>query len=83
MEILTRRIPYEGNDLIFVCNSVSLGELSLVPQIKEEATEKEYPDMLVSLLEMCLEYDPEKRPSSFEEVVDSFDNESFRLKVEK
>ena len=61
-EILTRSPPYDEYELVHVATSVSLRELSLVPQIKKEAEEKKYPQCLVTLLEACLEFEADKRP---------------------
>eukprot|EP00027_Filamoeba_sp_ATCC50430_P015123 CAMPEP_0168575864 /NCGR_PEP_ID=MMETSP0413-20121227/19928_1 /TAXON_ID=136452 /ORGANISM="Filamoeba nolandi, Strain NC-AS-23-1" /LENGTH=443 /DNA_ID=CAMNT_0008609475 /DNA_START=5 /DNA_END=1333 /DNA_ORIENTATION=+ len=72
-EILTRKIPFHELDLVHVATSVSLKELSLVPEIKENAEKKKYPAVLVSLLETCLNYVPEERPE-FDTIMKAFDS---------
>jgi predicted Ser/Thr protein kinase len=69
-EILTRKLPYHDTDLIHIATSVSLGELSLIPDIEKE--EEKYPVVLVKILKMCLQRDPQDRPL-FEDVIDVFD----------
>ena len=70
-EILTRKTPYHGYDLMQVAGSVMLGELSVIPEIEEN--QHNYPEVVVKILKECLRMDPEERPS-FEEVVARFDS---------
>lgn len=69
-ELLTRKTPYPGNDIMQVAASVMMGELSLVPVI--EADSLEYPAILVQLLKACLKFNPDERPL-YDEIVKTFD----------
>ena len=74
-EILTRSIPFHQYDLVHVATSVSLKELSLVPEIKKDAEDKKYPQILVTLLEACLSFEPDSRPD-FQSILQMLDDKS-------
>jgi len=81
-EIMTRKMPFHQYDLVHVATSVSLHELSLIPEIKENASIYKYSTVLVRIMEKCMEFDPEKRPL-FENVVQMFDEQNSNQNITK
>ena len=71
-EIMTRKIPYPGFDIMQVAASVMMGELSLIPEIEKQ--ENSQPALMVKIFKKCLKFDAEERPL-FDEIVAMFDNE--------
>src|SRR5689334_5095437 len=70
-EILTRRVPFHQYDLVHVATSVALKELSLVPEIKKDAAEKKFPEVLVFVMERCMQFEADSRPE-FDKVTEIF-----------
>ena len=69
-EILTRKVPYTEMESTMAAVKVMEGSVSLVPEI--EANKDDYPSILVTLIHLCLQYDPKARPS-FRDIVRMFD----------
>jgi len=72
-EIMTRQLPYHQYDLMQVATKIILKEISLVPEVKNEA--HKHPGVLIGLLEACVQFEPESRPT-FVEITKSFQEAS-------
>jgi len=76
-EIMTRKIPYYNEDVIFIATRVTLGELSLIPEVEKD--QHLYPNRLVKIIKMCLNHSAQDRPV-FDDVIEIFDEFSQEYK---
>ena len=65
-EILTAKIPYAGVVSTEAAVGIMMNNLSLIPEIEQNASV--YPAILVHLVKVCLQFDPDARPS-FKDIV--------------
>jgi serine/threonine protein kinase len=69
-EILTRESPYHEYNVMQIGTKVAMGTLSLVTEL--ENTKVKYPDNVMEVFKMCLEFKAENRPE-FEDIVNMLD----------
>ena len=69
-EILTRASPYVDYNLMQIGTQVAMGKLSLVNEL--ENTKGPYPENIVKVFKLCLEFKAEDRPE-FEDIVNMLD----------
>jgi len=58
-EIIKRQLPYKDLDPTQTCIRIASKKISLLSYLKRE----EHPEVLVNLMERCLQYQPQERPS--------------------
>mmetsp|Transcript_25764 Transcript_25764/g.36226 ORF Transcript_25764/g.36226 Transcript_25764/m.36226 type:complete len:150 (+) Transcript_25764:2-451(+) len=69
-EVLTRETPYKDYNLMQIGTLVAMGNLKLVEELEKKG--EKYPAKIVEIMNMCMQFTPEKRPE-FSEIVDMFD----------
>lgn len=65
-EVMTRKNPYEGSNVMEVGVQVAMGLLSLLPEIEEH--KDQFSPVLVEVIQACLHYDPKERPE-FQDII--------------